>query len=64
MSAVLPKSRVESPYGRQSSVIDYHYANYDVDAVFADLEKITDELASAQLALDAINHSATFEMEI
>ncbi len=64
MSEMLPKSRAEEPYGRQSSVIDYRYANYDIDAVTADLAAVSDELASAQLALDAVNHQASFEIDL
>ena len=38
--------------------------NYDIDEVNKDLLAVTDELSSAQLALDLINHSATFEFEL
>ena len=36
MKARLPKERVEEQYGRQSNIIDYTYANYDLAAVEAD----------------------------
>ena len=55
--------RVEEQYGRQSSIIDYTYANYDIAAVEADYEKAADELSRAQLALDAVNQRETFEWE-
>ena len=62
MKACLPKQRVEEQYGRQSNIIDYSYANYDLAAVEADYEKVSDELSRAQLALDAVNQRDTFEL--
>lgn len=62
MKARLPKQRVEEQYGRQSNIIDYSYANYDLTAVEADYEKVSDELSRAQLALDAVNQRDTFEL--
>ena len=62
MKARLPKQRVEEQYGRQSNIIDYSYANYDLTAVEADYEKAADELSRAQLALDAVNQRDTFEL--
>ena len=61
MKARLPKERVEE-YGRQSNIIDYTYANYDLAAVEADYEKTADALSRAQLALDAVNQRDTFEL--
>ena len=62
MKARLPKERVEEQYGRQSNIIDYTYANYDLAAVEADYERVSDELSRAQLALDAVNQRDTFEL--
>jgi len=64
MASHLPKAREESSYGRNGNIIDYRYVNYDLDAVNYDLLKVTDELSKAQLALDSVNHSATFEIDI
>ena len=63
MKARLPKQRVDEQYGRQSNIIDYTYANYDLAAVETDYEKVSDELSRAQLALDAVNQRDTFELE-
>ena len=38
MKSRLPKERVEEQYGRQSNIIDYRYANYDIAAVEADYD--------------------------
>ena len=54
---------MEEQYGRQSSIIDYTYANSDIAAAEADYEKSADELSRAQLALDAVNQRETFELE-
>lgn len=61
MKSRLPKERVEEQYGRQSNIIDYHYANYDIAAVEADYDKTVDELSRAQLALDTVNQRDSFE---
>ncbi|MCQ2451468.1 MAG: hypothetical protein MJ080_05790 [Clostridia bacterium] len=64
MSLKLPKVREQQTYGKPSNIIDYRYANYDIDTVTSDLNTIIDDLSNAQLALDKINHSATFEVDI
>ena len=61
MKQVLPKTR-EMAYGSQ--IIDYRYANYDIAAVEADYDKITDELSRAQTALDKVNSIETFQVEL
>lgn len=64
MKSKLPKERVEEPYGRQSSIIDYTYTNYDLSIVEADYEKTSDELSRAQLALDAVNQRELLPVEL
>ena len=64
MRSKLPKARVEERYGRSSNIIDYVYTNYDINAVKADYDSVSDELSKAQLALDEINGSETFEIEL
>ena len=44
--------------------VEYTYANYDIEAVRADYEKAADELARAQTALDELDSTATFEIEL
>ena len=62
MATTLPKARYRS--GERSNIIDYKYANYDIDKVKEDLEKITEELSKAQLALDLVNHTKVFCVDI
>ena len=64
MKSVLPKAREASQYGRQSSIIDYRYVNYDIAAVAADYDRVSDELAKAQTALDVVNNTETFELDV
>ncbi len=64
MAGVLPKTRDDSFTGHMGSIIDYRYANYDIDTVSEDLSRVTEELSKAQLALDEVNHSGTIEIDI
>ena len=61
MKSKLPKYRV-AELGRISNIIDYTYLNYDLSEVEADYARVSDELANAQLALDAINNRDTLEL--
>ncbi len=56
----LPKQR--EAYGGGSQIIDYSYANYDMEAVKADYEKTAEELSRAQTALDLVNTTAQLEI--
>ncbi len=56
----LPKQRE----GNYNNIIDYRYINYDIDAVKNDYAKVSDELARAQTALDVLNNSVKFEIDI
>lgn len=62
MAAALPKQRM-SNNGR-SNLIEYEYANYDIEAVKKDYESVSDELARAQVALDQLNNSETMEINV
>ena len=64
MKSRLPKERVAEFYNRQSSIIDYTYANYDLAAVEEDYRKTSDTLSRAQLALDAVNQKGSFEFDL
>ncbi len=58
----LPKQRERVAYGGGSQIIDYSYANYDMEAVKADYEKAAEELSQAQTALDLVNTTAQLEI--
>ncbi len=63
MKNAMPKTREGSPL-RGSSVIDYRYANYDIKQTEADYQLASDELARAQTALDVVNNTIEFEIEL
>ena len=64
MAGCLPKERESSGSRGGNTLIEYKYVNYDLDKVKADSELVVDELAKAQTALDVVNNSVTFEVEI
>lgn len=47
-----------------SGIVEYEYSNYDIKQAEADYAAVSDELARAQNALDAMNSSVTFSAEI
>ena len=59
-----PKKRVQLEYGRSSNIIDYEYINYDLKIIEEDYNKVSDELAKAQLALDSVNNKEVIEINI
>ena len=61
MAARLPKER--SVFPGASNIIDYKYANYDILKAKSDLDEVTDTLSKAQLALDSVNQTVTFDFE-
>ena len=64
MQQRLPKQRERVSYGGGSQIIDYSYANYDLEAVRADYEKVSEELSRAQTALDMVNTTAQLEIPV
>lgn len=64
MRSRLPKERVQGGMSRMSGIVEYEYSNYDIKQAEADYAAVSDELARAQNALDAVNASVTFSVEI
>ena len=64
MRLKLPKARVENQFRTSTNIIDYTYINYDLEEVEADYNKVVNERANAQLALDKVNNSVKFEVEL
>lgn len=60
----LPKERVQGGMSRMSGIVEYEYSNYDIKQAETDYTVVSDELAKAQNALDAINASVAFFVEI
>ncbi len=61
MASRLPKTR---EIIRVAGIIEYSYTNYDVEAAKRDYERVSDELARAQTALDVLNNSIKFEINV
>ena len=64
MRARLPKERVNPDYGRPNAIIEYHYSNYDIQKAEEDYQQVTDELAKAQNALDSVNATVLFDIDL
>lgn len=62
MAAKLPKERAQGNRFSEPKFIDYTYANYDVKKAKEDLKKVASELSKAQLALDKVNTTVSFEI--
>lgn len=60
----LPKERVQGGMSQMSGIVEYEYSNYDIKQAETDYTAVSDELAKAQNALDAINASVAFSVEI
>ncbi|MBQ6480150.1 MAG: hypothetical protein IJI45_03435 [Anaerolineaceae bacterium] len=56
MAKRLEKKRITSDYGRSGNLIEYSYANYNIEEVRKKLEEVSDELSRAQTALDVVNN--------
>ncbi len=64
MRNAMPKVRVSSGYSSSGSIIDYRYANYDIEEVSKRYNEISDALAKAQTALDLVNSTVEFEVDL
>lgn len=64
MQKRLPKQRTRMLGMGNNAVIDYEYANYNVDTVKKDYVTVSDELRHIQTALDLVNSTVTFDVEI
>ena len=63
MASRLPKERMSSG-GVGRTLVEYLYANYDVEEVARDLAEVSDELSRAQTALDVVNNSVVFDIDL
>ena len=64
MRSRLPRERVRDSYSRNSALVEYEYSNYDIQQAEADYNKVADELARAQNALDQVNATVSFEVVV
>lgn len=60
-----PKERNGSRYlFRESGVVEYTYANYDIAAADRDYRAVCEQIGKLQLELDLVNQTQTFEVEL
>ncbi len=64
MSMRLAKERLQSSRTTTAAVSEFKYANYEIAAAKADYEKTAAEITAIQSALDLINNTETFEIDI
>ena len=65
MKQRLPKERVRAGrYGHLSEIIDYEIVNYDPEAAGQDYLAASEELSAVQTALDTVNNTVTFTVDI
>lgn len=62
MRSVQKKSRNTNTRG--TNLIEYTYANYDIEQAELDYQKANNELARVQNALDLVNSTVQFEIDI
>ena len=62
MASALPKQRMAN--NGRSNLIEYEYANYDIEEAKRDYDAVSDELARAQIALDQLNNTETMEINV
>lgn len=53
----------ESAISRIGNIIDYNYANYDINEAIKEYERVDKLLTNAQTSLDVINNTNTFDFE-
>ena len=63
MKSCLPKTR-EPSNARSGNIIDYRFANYDIKAAEEAYREAEDILSHAQTALDVVNNTITFDIDI
>lgn len=60
----LPKQRSSVDGIGSNTVIDYSYTNYSVEKAKEDYLRVSDEIRKIQTALDVVNTTVTFEIEL
>ena len=65
MRARLPKQRKRNDsYLRTSNLVEYTHANYQIEDAEKDYREVATALAKAQTALDVVNNTERFEIDL
>ena len=59
----LPKQRYRDNF-RTSTIVEYEYANYDIEKAEEDYKAVSAELSRVQTALDVLNNTLTMEIDV
>ena len=60
----MPKQRLGDMRYRMSKVVEYQYANYDVERAEADFQEVSERIRALQMEIDYANQTITFEVEL
>ena len=63
MAVRLPRERIND-YRSSASYVDYEIINYDLEEVTAEYNRVSELLANMHMALDEINNSERFEIDL
>lgn len=61
LAMMIPKER---EFSMGSNIVDYRYANFDIEKASADYSHTRELLSKAQMALDKLNNSVEFEVDL
>lgn len=64
MARRLPKERLQNSRTTTAAVSEFRYANYDVRSAEEEYKKTVDTITTLQSALDLINNTETFEIDL
>ena len=64
MARRLPKERLQSNRTTTAAVSEFKYANYEIAEAEEDYKKTVEEITALQTALDLINNTESFEIDV
>ncbi len=64
MRSILPKRRLSADYRRGNKVVEYEYANFDVEQAEADYQEVSERIRQLQMEIDFANQTIQFEVDL
>ena len=64
MRSVLPKRRLSADYYRGSKVVEYEYANFDIERAESDFQSVSERIRQLQMEIDYVNQTVQFEVDL
>ncbi len=64
MAKLLPKTRLQNNRTTTAAVSEFQYANFDIPVAKADYARTIEEITALQSALDLVNNTVEFEIDI